>query len=899
MKKQIIFCALLSLALPASSMGLDELSSMFGGGMDDPFGGMGGGDPFGDMGGFGGGDPFGDFDGFGGGGMDDLFGGSNDYSAPSSSGKKDEKKVKIPDAKTPAEAFKNTLPDGVKKIPKLYREGLNEALSAFTHKLHGLHANLSSTKLNIALRKQLQDAASTLSKTSSTAQIVHDQTVYHLTLYSKDFLKLRTNITQSDAQVDKVIDLFNDLKITSSNPLEGPDARTRRKQDEARKKTIQLIERTITPLLTDLEKVLNDPKAKARVEARQKKYKAREKKAAAPRAGSFGGWSGDAGGYFNDNWGGSGFGNDFGGFGGGWDDFGGSGWDSGGFGGFGGGSWGGGYGGGGGYSSYGGSSGSSWGSSSPSRASSSPSKPYTIGGAPTASPSLSNSSNTAQPIAPSAPYTMQSEQSEQELLPRELAYKAVRALPRRLNHWRDYVSSAKNAHQLEEKTRTMLEQRTFTRDITQLVMLTEALTEPEVEEARQKDSSFAKNIKAFETALHQSLSLLVSAAKYASPPFSTLIDKHHLMQKKKLDRSTAKKKAAALKKQRQRSYEALMQWLHITRLSGDEAVTKKIIGLLRADAAKVLSKLEQLLDDTPVGYLPYQSAEELDILSRRLMQEPVVIGYSAIPDESPEDEQGRKKKLASLIERKQKVGAQMAALLSEQNELLANMLQVFEQAAQQVHATLDEVPEDWLTRPDMITLLNGAMEQIIKEQFTDNPHASTMQKAMIPYSEELFKKMHVQLGMQQELAQHWRPTEAPSLVNDVMDPGSEARMTQATLAQERHAGLDPAPTDITNTPENLEPLPNDLQAALDALRDDTNAVSHKEELGAPNDASMAMGFEEKPGLFDRIIEKVQSSGLLGKAQKFGTELGSAVASDVQSAVRSRVRGGINQGLNSF
>ena len=59
----------------------------------------------------------------------------------------------------------------------------------------------------------------------------------------------------------------------------------------------------------------------------------------------------------------------------------------------------------------------------------------------------------------------------------------------------------------------------------------------------------------------------------------------------------------------------------------------------------------------------------------------------------------------------------MNTLLTEQNELLTTMLQVFDIATQQVHETLEVVPEDWLSRPETITLLNGAMSQIIKEQF--------------------------------------------------------------------------------------------------------------------------------------------------------------------------------------
>lgn len=902
MKKHIMLSLFLTAFLSLNCMGLDELSSMFGGGLDDPFGDISLHDGYG---GHVGGDPFGGFDNLGNGGFDDLFGGSNDFGTPAAQAGKKEKKITAPDAKTPEEAFTKTLPDGLKKIPKIYKEGADQALSELIHKLHGLHANLSSTKLNIALRTQLQDAARKLNDASSSAQLVHDQSVYHKTLYSKDFSKLRTNIAKAGAEIDKVVGLFNDLAVINTKPLEAPSARVRRAQSDAQKKAEKLIERTVTPLHTDLEKILSDKSAKSRIEARQKKYKEREKKVAAPQAQSYGGWSGDAGGYFNDNWGGD-FGSDFGGFSGGWDDFGGSGWDN--FGGWD--SFGGGYDSG--YSSYGSGGASSWGSHSSASSGSTPSQSLSPSSSPVKLPSMPNSSNTAPQTSTPHPVQYAQPTPSEDLSPREVAVKAARTLPERLKHWREFVSSAKNPHQLEEKTRAMLEQRAFSRDIMQLALLHEALTEPEVEQDRATDRSFAANVEKCHEAVHASLKLLVAAAKYASPPFSVLIDEHHLMQKKKLDRKTAKKKAAALKKQRQRSYEALMQWLQATRLSGDDALMKKIVTLLRDDAAQVLSALEKLLDSAPDSYLPYETAEQIDVLSRRLLQEPVVIGYSAIPKESPEDTHRRKKQLVPLITRKQKVAAQMGELLTEQNELITTMLNVFESAIQKVQKTLSStvMVEDWLTQPENIKLLEDAMLRIIKEHHSKSPYAHIMQQVMLPYTEETFKKMHIQLRMQEELLAHWKPAVA---VPTFEKPGETAQafsdITDGSLAIEKsHEDVipEPGPGSTSIDDPALADLPKELQDALTALRDDE--ASAKNEMSLPDDATMDMNSTNqvhgsRTGFLDRMAEKARSSGLLGKiasgAQKFGSEVGSAVVQDVQSAMRNKVRKSVYQGINNF
>ncbi|MGD1997833.1 MAG: hypothetical protein PVJ92_02865, partial [Candidatus Dependentiae bacterium] len=155
------------------------------------------------------------FDGDGGRGSWDDFGGGGGWDSwGAASSTKPAKKKEAPKLKEVAsdkERFMQDMPDGTEKLPKKHKETAREYLHELTNEIRGLHSELTSMKLNIALQESLQATAEALPPALEKLSLISSKSSYLLTLYRKDFNPLRKKIIDVAKDTEKARGAFTDL----------------------------------------------------------------------------------------------------------------------------------------------------------------------------------------------------------------------------------------------------------------------------------------------------------------------------------------------------------------------------------------------------------------------------------------------------------------------------------------------------------------------------------------------------------------------------------------------------------------------------------------------------------------------------------------------------------------
>lgn len=884
--KKTALCLILVLFSPLSAMNFDDLFAGLGDG-PDPFGDIFATPPGGD-------DPFEHSMG--------MFG------APMDNGNEEKKEVTLPDAKTTKEAFSIALPEGAHKIPKMHKQAVKEFFGELTEKLNTLSVVPTRLVLGSRLREQLQPAIDTIITADKHAEQIFSQSVYYFALFSKEHNSLRQRITKAITESDKVIGLFFDLDEVDS--LKGPSSRQKRKRKQAFDKMTGLVKRSIEPIAAGLQKVIDDAKSAQQIETKKKKYAERAQKAQSGQNGNaFGGWSSGANDYFGDSYSMGGFGTngwDYGmgannwdsllggsdsfgsGFGGGFDsgfgDFGGHGVSSGGYGD---------------YHSYDGNAAGSDGSSGSTSFGSGmlwggPEKDASSSLVDTDTPDTSR----GNPFLPAN--SILDEHAPAPDRYEQLAQKTIE----RLSSYTQDFTIAENKKTKEAFLHKTVSDPAFSIDITRLTTLAELSSDPAVTAEQESNEAFAALTKKFEGTLQRAIPFLVAAAKYTAPPFSRLTEEHLL---KKSDATMEQKSAQIQAKQHQhhrdRSYRALIGWLGTIRLTGQESMQQAVVRELHTHTQEVISALNNLLESMPPHQpVSFKQTEQLDTLSRQLLQEPIVIGYSTIPNEVSTHDAAQKKTFAKLINDKKTLESKVIPLLKSSTELFEIMRQTLQNAIMKVREAIEN-KTTILTDPSALSAVSREMETILNTTYSAHPALPALKKAMIPYNKEFFEQLEVQTVLHSKLTELWQHEES-NRESEYMPPShaksSPPEESPLTPLQEPILSAPPASgqPEATDGTTNLGPF----EAA-----DFSNSTPPQTPTTPPPGVSATPqvfsdeyldDYEEKEeGFFDGATRIAKSSGIFEKAKKFGKQLLGSVASDMQSNIRGAVNRSISKGIN--
>lgn len=890
--KKTVLCITLLLFSPLIAMNFDDLFSGLGDG-PDPFGDIFAAPPGGD-------DPFAHSMGM----FGDL----------ASSREEEKKEVTLPNAKTTKEAFSTALPEGANKVPKMHKQAVEEFFGELTEKLNTLSVVPTNLVLGSRLREQLQPTIDTIITADKRAEQVRSQSVYYLALFSKEHNSLRQRITKAITESDKVIGLFFDLDEVDS--LKGPSSRQKRKRKQAFDKMNGLVKRSIEPIAEGLQKVIDDAKSSQQIETKKKKYAERTQKAQSGKDGNaFGGWSGDANDYFGDSYSMGGFGTN------GWDyGMGGNNWDSlfgGGdnFGeGFGGGfdSGFGGFGSSGNFGSYDGSG--SYGGDTRSSDGGSSSGGVLWGGpeseadsslADTDSPEKMNGNPFVRAhgdLAEDAPPTDRYDQLAQKMI-------------ERLQKHTQLFAAANKEEEKDKVLHKAVSERSFAADINHLTTLAQLSADPAIATEQEHNEAFAALAKKFNAVLHAAIPFLVAAAKYVAPPFSRLTEEHFLKESDAtMEAKSAELHAQQHKHHRNLSYRALIGWLGTIRHTGQRKIQQAVVEELHTHTHKVITALNTLLESMPANQpASFEHTEQLDMLSRQLLQEPIVIGYSTIPNEVPAQDATQKTVFAKLINDKKQLESKIIPFLKSSSELFTIMRTTLQEAIMKVRKAVEN-KATILTDPNALSAVSREMETVLDTTHKDHPNLSALKKVMIPYRKEFFEQLEVQTVLHSKLLELWQHEEEvpeseymPLASGHVPTEETTAQATQLPTVPPTHEqpAMTPQPGDTTN----LGPFQT---SDFTGGRPPTPVpVSTTPTGGAPT-AAHAMapqvfgdeytedGFgDEEEGFFDGAARMAKSSGIWGKVKNFGKQLIGGVASDMQHNIRGAVNRGVSRGLNQM
>lgn len=825
-RRILLICCYALFSAPLHSAGFDDL---FGGMGDDPFagfdfGGSGGSGGFDDL--FGGGD-FGSLFGGDSGGdpFASLFGGmgDNDSSSFSSTfGKKSPStddtnaKEKEPEAPLPAtaeEAFLKGLEKTPKKVAHIYRDAVRSYLDTFGQKLHTLSSYLSGFTFGVVATARLSPAAELVMQLQVAVDQIKSQTVYHAALLKKDFEKTRKSIADLTPEFETLFTQCASLEGIVTDSLAAPTEKDRKKQDDVAKKVETFVTKKLDPIKKELDKVLKDKTSTETISNKQKKYKDREAKQGGRNTGMLGGWSDGSSRYFDNDF--------FGGQGGGWDSYGSGGnfWnDDYNFGGgYGSNSWGGsnwsGGGWGGGSSSYSSSSSNRPSSASSSSSSSSGStgisRPFFSNYDDDTSYSSTSTTSTDAKTTPAAPTSV----ADTDLPLKEQLTKLARSLPQALSEAEKKYERDGSPTKKMRSLRSLLQSKSFASTLEKLEHYLSLFEDPESTDLRKHNKRVQNAVAAFIKDLTPRIPFLIKAVKYASPPFSTLLEEASQLHENKGDKKKAEQAVKAARYTMVKNYDTLMSILALLRRHEflkplhEAAVTELV-----TEATTCMSALESLLamKDIP---LSFENTQHLATLSRQLLQEPIVIGYAALKNDSEEKKTETDKTLQPLMDRKTKLTDAMLATIAQNKSAIENMLDCYARALASVKESKhleDLSDQEVLENKEWGPALSAALE-----------HEG---KALPPYRTSTITHLEVQLTVLQQTEQLWKPARTEE---DQTDSSTDLDTLLAT--------------DDTTKPES---------ASLGSELDDIDFSSF--DFDSFNEA------DEKPSFFGKMKQKVMN-----------------------------------------
>jgi hypothetical protein len=750
----------------------------------------------------GGGDPFANFD-FG--NMDSMFGGMSfddegadpfaslfnqggDDAAGSSSSFEDssfsspqKKEVTPPVATSLEEAFKNSLDAKVTKLTPQYKKALDEYLAPLITQLQMLSTHCSSFSLGIKLKTELEPHAVAITNALQLITKLHKNSVYHILFLTKEFSSIREKLLKASPDIAAINNEFEKLPADTTDLVKVQNTA----QKSAQKKLFSRIEgfhkKVITPLTTDLTKLFDHKQATAAIKERQKKYAALVK---GSQASASGGWSNSANNYFNDGF-------DFGGYGDGsssWNDGGGDFWNSfGGGGDFGDSSWGdygGGFGG-----SYDNWSSNDWSSSYKSGSSNSmhsPSSSQTssyVTSSPSRSAAYDDDFSFDSDSSPKKSSTMEAymppkEPDVNELDPADQIKKLITLTQSHITAW----PRTPNKNEIKK----LLETPVFAADI-------ERITRVMILAAQNTDSLSSElmaQYTTFKDTLEKAVGVCVDAATYASPPFASLFEEQARLTSKKVSLQEVRDGIEKAKRQREYTYQKLLQLLAVIRAQESESTLyAAIVENLQRHAYLTLKNLTAFLEkekNTP--FLSLEQLMQLTTLSRQLFHEPVAVGY-AVPSQTvaqsnenePEKSQER---IIALREKKQEVSEVIAPLITKNYTLFHTAVTILQEAVAAVRADL-KLEKDQVFLPNhmsSIQALAAKVEIILtSETYATHEYFADIRALLLPYDKNCYEHIEIQHALLTELLSYWNGVKPP-----VAEPEEDEDDMEETTEKDAH-----------------------------------------------------------------------------------------------------------------
>jgi hypothetical protein len=695
---------------------------------------------------------FGDDTDFGG-----LFGGDqgfgtnfeNDfaYDTEESNPKKDSKKEAIKEPQSIEAAFKESLDPSIKKLSKKHKDSINTYLKAVSIALHALTTHCASFALGLKLKADLKPSADEAAEVSQLIDSIHTGSTYHTPLLYKEFTSLREQLISLPAALDPINKKFATLATSLNDSLDLPSAAQQKKQKDLFKETADIIKKKVTPLAADLKKVIAHKKVSEITATKKQKHQA---KVRGSSASSSGGWSSNASRYFDDGYMSGGWGNsNTWGNNSDWGDSwgGGSNWDSGSWGG--GNNWSG-------SSNYGSDSYRSSSSSSSNKSpSSSPTQIYGSAGNFKYDDFDDDDNQYSSKNKGSSSNSPESNTID-DLPIQDKIKQLILQVPKNLQKWQASYTAEKSPAGKIILIKSILEQKTFTGDIENLIKIFEynALEESDKKLAK-KESDFATTIIPF-------MPLMIHAATYSSPPFALYFEEKALATKENGNTQKARAVAEAQKRQRLYSYSQLIKLLGTIRsLMPTTPLFEAIVDELLKQATDILNKLSYFTTAPTNIFVSLDETLRLTTLSRQLFHEPIIIGYSTISNQTEDEKKSRTKKLAPIRERKELTTEAICTYLEAQYALSQSLINTITQATESLGIELG-IPEEEPINFDqsaVVAAFNAQLSSIINTQ--PEEAREHLRSHLIPYNKTSYQNIEIQHALLLENLDHWHIKKIP------------------------------------------------------------------------------------------------------------------------------------------
>lgn len=709
-----------------------------GGGFEDLFGGAGDSFDFGNSFDFGDGGDFGA-----------LFGQSNSEAPPHNEamqgGAPEKKEILPPEAKSLRDAFETGVKPEVTKLTPQYKEALKHYLGDAAEKLYALQKYIASSALGAKYKRELGSTPATINEAASLIDRLKNESVYHLTLYTKGFEKSRATILKLPESLAAPLAAYHELEENQDESLKAKSSSTHLAKRKKLFSSIQsLSKKELSPLIDELKKILEDKKTTEAIAAKKKKYAARVGGSAAAAAG---GWQSGARNYFDDgatfgnygsnSWNGGGdyWSNDFGSYGGSFADYGDAGW---------------GYGNNDGYGDYGYSG--NWGASSSSTPSpsggsgnTSSSPAQTVYGR-TSSPSGGNEDwsfgDEANTKKISKAASAESPQAISELTPEQQRAKLLQSLPQSLNRWRTEYERAQGKGPRTAAVKSILAEPGFGTTMEHLALF--ASLDP----THQKSPTAEEETLAH--AINAAVPLLAHAATYTTPALDALFDESTTEKRAGASTQAAKEKIRAQAYQRARSHKALLAWLKAVRerQNDHKKLFKRILQELLGHAQTTLYAIRTLLKRVSQNTLPlsFDQTLALTTLSRQLFHEPIVSGYALLSSAAPEAagpaEEAPATQINDLIALKQEVEQAISPVIEEQYARVHDAIEAAENTMTRVKEGVD----------------SGSFAASFQGELSAPDEIKTL---LVPYSKNRYRALEMQHALLSELMRYWSKKPMP------------------------------------------------------------------------------------------------------------------------------------------